>query len=218
MRFALSESDLRSREFQRILLIKPSSLGDVVHALPVLRGLRRRYPQARIDWLISSSLSPLLEGHPDLNELVLFDRHRFGLMAYSPKAALDFVRFIGRLRASRYDLVIDLQGLFRSGFLARASGASVRIGFARAREGASLFYNHRLSSGILDAHAVDRLFGRPAAGLAKPHRVPHPLNEVDRSAEQLLRQAEGRTNSAGGRRTRQPWETGLAANVCGHDR
>ena len=61
MRSALSDSDLRSREFQRILLIKPSSLGDVVHALPVLHGLRKRYPDAKIDWLISSSLAPLLD-------------------------------------------------------------------------------------------------------------------------------------------------------------
>ena len=192
MRSALSESDLRSREFQRILLIKPSSLGDVVHALPVLHGLRRRYPNARIDWLISSSLAPLLEGHPDLNELVLFDRRRYGRMAYSPMAAADFVRFIHRLRLRRYDLVIDLQGLFRTGFLARASGAPVRIGFAGAREGASFFYNHRLPREILDIHAVDRNY--TVARLLGFEDVPiefHiPLNDGDcGSAEQLLRQA-----------------------------
>jgi len=89
MRSALSDSDLRSREFQRILLIKPSSLGDVVHALPVLHGLRKRYPNARIDWLISSSLAPLLEGHDDLNGLVLFDRRKYGRIALSPKVAVE---------------------------------------------------------------------------------------------------------------------------------
>lgn len=204
MRSALSESDLRSREFQRILLIKPSSLGDVVHALPVLHGLRRRYPNARIDWLISSSLAPLLEGHPDLNDLVLFDRHQYGRMVYSPMAAADFVRFIHRLRMRRYNLAIDLQGLFRTGFLTWAGGAPVRIGFANAREGASLFYNHRVRrtareqfgerssvSEILDTHAVDRNYA--VARLLGFEDVPiefHiPLSDDDRgSARWLLRQ------------------------------
>lgn len=191
MRSALSESNLRRREFQRILLIKPSSLGDVVHALPVLHGLRRRYPNARIDWLISVSLAPLLEGHPDLNELILFDRRRYGPMAYNPMAAADFVRFINRLRASRYELVIDLQGLFRTGFLTRASGAPVRIGLTGAREGASLFYNHRLPSDDPDAHAVDRNYS--VARLLGFSEIPiefHiPLSDDDRgSARWLLRQ------------------------------
>jgi lipopolysaccharide heptosyltransferase I len=206
MRSALSESDLRSREFQRILLIKPSSLGDVVHALPVLHGLRRRYPNARIDWLISSSLAPLLEGHPDLNELVLFDRRRYGRMAYSPMVVADFVRFIHRLRMRRYDLAIDLQGLFRTGFLARAGGAPIRIGFANAREGAPLFYNHRVrrtareqfgerswASEILDIHAVDRNYS--VARLLGFEDVPiefHiPLSDDDRASARWLLRQEG---------------------------
>jgi len=193
MRSALSESDLRKREFQRILLIKPSSLGDVVHALPVLHGLRDRYPNARIDWLISVSLAPLLEGHPDLNELVLFDRRRYGRMAYNPMAAADFVRLIRRLRTRRYDLVLDLQGLFRTGFLTRASGAPVRIGFADAREGASFFYNHRLPGDDPDAHAVDRNYtvARLLGFSEIPIEFHIPLSDDDRaSAERLLRPAE----------------------------
>lgn len=182
-------AELSQRTFERILLIKPSSLGDVVHALPVLHGLRRRYPNARIDWLISSSLAPLLEGHPDLNELVLFDRRRYGRIAYSPKAAADFVRFIGRLRAGRYDMVIDLQGLFRTGFLTWACGTPVRIGLTDAREGASLFYNHRLPSHNPDIHAVDRNYSiARLLGFADvPIEFYIPLSDEDRaSAEGLL--------------------------------
>ena len=192
MRSALSDSDLRSREFQRILLIKPSSLGDVVHALPVLHGLRRRYPNARIDWLISSSLAPLLEGHDELDELVLFDRRNYGRIAFSPRVAVEFVRFVRRLRAGRYDLVIDLQGLFRTGFLARASGAPIRIGFADAREGASFFYNHHSPSVPAETHAVDRNYS--VARLLGFDDVPiefHiPLTDGDRTeADRLLRKA-----------------------------
>ena len=192
MRSALSDSDLRSREFQRILLIKPSSLGDVVHALPVLHGLRRRYPNARIDWLLSSSLAPLLEGHGELDGLVLFDRRNYGRIAFSPSVAVEFVRFVRRLRASRYDLVIDLQGLFRTGFLARASGVPIRIGFADAKEGASFFYNHHSPSVPAETHAVDRNYS--VARLLGFDDVPiefhSPLTHGDRAeADRLLRKA-----------------------------
>jgi heptosyltransferase I len=147
---------LSEREFEHILLVKPSSLGDIVHALPVLHGLRIRYPQARIDWLVGKSFADLLAGHPEVNELVVFDRARFGRLGTSAGATVAFLRFVKSLRARRYDLVIDLQGLFRSGFLARASGAPVRLGFAGARESAWLFYTHRLEVPAPVEHAADK--------------------------------------------------------------
>ncbi|HUU82670.1 MAG TPA: lipopolysaccharide heptosyltransferase II [Phycisphaerae bacterium] len=149
-------SPLAHREFHRILLIKPSSLGDLVHALPVLHGLRRRYPKAGIDWLAGSAFAPLIEGHPDLSEVVRFDRRRYGRMLRDPRIAVEFAAFCRDLHRRRYDLVVDLQGLFRSGLLALASGAPVRIGFAAARELAWVFYSHRIAPGKPNAHAVDR--------------------------------------------------------------
>ena len=149
-------SELSGRSFDRMLLVKPSSLGDIVHALPVLHGLRTRYPRARIDWLAAPPFAPLLTGHPDLNDVVLFDRMRYGRMGTSPRAAKEFLDFVHGLRQRQYGLVIDLQGLFRTGFLSMASGAGVRIGFRNAREGAWLFYTHRIRVDDPDAHAVDR--------------------------------------------------------------
>jgi lipopolysaccharide heptosyltransferase I len=151
-----TRSDLAGRSFERILLVKPSSLGDVVHTLPVLHGLRSRHPKAKIGWLIAAPLAPLLESHRELDELVLFDRGRFGRLGRNLRVAWEFGTFLRGLRARRYDLVIDLQGLFRSGFLTWASGAGVRIGFEDAREGAAVFYTHRISAVEVDAHAVDR--------------------------------------------------------------
>ena len=148
--------DLNGRSFRRILLLKPSSLGDVVHALPVLHGLRRRFPEATIDWLIATPFAGLLEGETDLNEAILFDRHRFARLARSPRVARDFFSFARNLRARRYDLAIDLQGLFRTGFLARVTGAPVRIGFRAAREGAWIFYTHHIRLPDPDMHAVDK--------------------------------------------------------------
>ncbi len=153
-----SVSDLANRAYRRILLVKPSSLGDIVHALPVLHGLRTRFPEAKIDWFISSSFAPLLTGHHELDELILFDRRRYGRMGRDPRTATEFAGFVRNLRRRRYDLAIDLQGLFRTGFITWASGAPVRIGFRSAREGAWMFYTHRMAVDHPDMHAVDRYY------------------------------------------------------------
>jgi lipopolysaccharide heptosyltransferase I len=122
----------------------------------VLHGLRERYPQAQIDWLVGTAFAPLIEQHPDLSSIIAFDRKRYGRMLTHPSALRGFLAFSADLRQRKYDLVIDLQGLFRSGFLARMTGAAVRIGFAQAREFAWVFYTHRLRPGDGSIHAVDR--------------------------------------------------------------
>ncbi|MCK4341288.1 MAG: lipopolysaccharide heptosyltransferase I [Phycisphaerae bacterium] len=143
------------RQYQRILIIKPSSLGDIVHALPILAGLRAGYPGAHIAWLVGKSFAPFLAGHPLLDEVIPFDRRHYGRMLRSPRALADFWRFVRELRRRRFDLVLDLQGLFRSGFLARASGAPRRIGFADAREFAPAFYSRRVRGSRKNCHAVE---------------------------------------------------------------
>jgi len=139
----------------RVLIIKPSSLGDVVSAVPVLRGLRRSFPRAHIAWLLAQSCAPLLEGDGDLDEIILFDRKGLGRWWRSPKAAGDLWRFRKRLREAGFDWVIDLQGLLRSALFARFTGARVRAGFARPREPAArAFYTHAIHTGA--PHTVDR--------------------------------------------------------------
>ena len=149
-------SDLAGQDFKRILLIKPSSPGDIIHALPVLHGLRRRYPKAHLAWLIATPFVNLIEADPCLNEVVPFDRKRFGRLGRSLRVTRDFASFIGALKRRRFDLVIDLQGLFRSGFLARACGAPARVGFAAAREMAWIFYTHKIPPTDPDMHAADK--------------------------------------------------------------
>jgi heptosyltransferase I len=137
---------------RRIVLIKPSALGDIIHSLPVLGALRRRFPQAHIAWVINRGYQPLLAGHPDLDETIAFDRRPgAGWMG----RLLKTVRFLGRLRQGRFDLAIDLQGLLRSGVMTLASGAARRVGLASAREGAVLAYTDVISDRG-QAHAVDR--------------------------------------------------------------
>ncbi len=138
----------------RIAIIKPSALGDIAHSLPVLTSLRQRFPAAHLAWIVNRSYAPILEGHPHLNEVVPFDRA--ALRRSWVKGGLEFGRFLRHLRNLRFDMVIDLQGLFRTGLMTFATGAAVRIGLASAREGAPLAYTHRIDDRTNVRHAVDR--------------------------------------------------------------
>ncbi len=141
---------------RRILLIKPSSLGDIIHALPVLYALRDQYRDAKIDWLVNDGFASMIRDLPAIDNVILFERKRYSKIGRNWEATTGFLRFLKELRARNYDLVIDLQGLFRSGFMAFATGARERVGFAGAREGAGFFYNHRVPDASCDVHAVDR--------------------------------------------------------------
>lgn len=185
---ARATSDPASTDYSRILLIKPSSLGDVIHALPVLERLRSRYPQARIDWLIATACAPLLAGHSGVDQFMEFDRKRLGKAWWHPGAAGDLCRFMIGLRRPRYELVIDLQGLIRTAWFGFVTGAPTRVGFADAREGAPRFYTHLLPGGKGDWHAVDRNLQINALLELAPGPVRFPLEprEVDRAAAREL--------------------------------
>lgn len=140
----------------RILIIRPSALGDVARSVPALVTLRHRHPEAHIDWLVHEAYADVVRPHPALDGVVLFPRGRFAAVHRSPFAAFEFISWIRRLRAEAYDIVIDLQGLFRSGLFTRLTGAERRVGYANARELAWLGYNHRHRvEGSL--HSVDRM-------------------------------------------------------------
>lgn len=140
-----SAAVLEHAEYRRILIIKPSSLGDVVHALPTLQALRGRFPRAHIAWLVKQQWAGLLERTEGLDEVWPVEPGFKGWLSEVP-----------RLRATSFDLVVDLQGLFRSGAMAWLTGCSTRIGFANAREGSPFFYTHRVPVRAPDMHAVDR--------------------------------------------------------------
>jgi heptosyltransferase-1 len=105
---------------------------------------------------VNPAFAGLLEGHPQLSEVIRFERHHFGTGWWNPFALVGLLQFVRSLRQKQFDLVIDLQGLFRSGWLTRATGAPMRVGFADAREGAWIFYTHRVSVHTRDQHALGR--------------------------------------------------------------
>ncbi|MFT3686111.1 MAG: glycosyltransferase family 9 protein [Phycisphaerales bacterium] len=143
----------------RILVVRPSALGDVCRSVPLVASLRRAFPAARIDWVVQKGFEGAVEAHPGLlakgGGVVLFDRKRFGKWT-NLSAQMDLLRWLKGLRAARYDLVIDAQGLLRSGLITRATGAPVRVGFADAREGGAIGYTHKVSVSE-GMHTVDQM-------------------------------------------------------------
>ncbi len=144
-----------SGAYKNILIAKPSSLGDIVLALPALTALHRSFPDARISWLVRPEFAPLLENHPHLTEIITFDRKLLGKAWFHPRAFGALVSLIGRLRRGRFDVVFDFQGLFRTAILARLSGCKKRVGMANAREFAGLFYTDKVPPDRQSPHLVD---------------------------------------------------------------
>ncbi len=141
----------RRHSHLKILILKPSSLGDVIHALPVLRLLKRHFPSSEIHWWIESRLAGLLEGDPDLAGIILFERQRWASPRYWP----EFWRSIVCMREKRFDLVIDLQSLARSAAVAWLANGEFLIGLDETREAARGFYDAVVPRPGDYSHAVE---------------------------------------------------------------
>jgi len=177
---------------RRILLVKPSALGDVVHALPVVATLKRRYPDVPLDWLIEEEAAPLVLGHPAIAAFVVSGRRRWQRQLRSPaqfSGALREIRaFVSEVRRRRYDVVLDLQGLLKSALYVLAAGTPVRVGLADGREGAPWVLTHRVPVPPQPVHAVERYLAL-AAAVDAPEAVREftiPLGPDDTDAAQRL--------------------------------
>jgi lipopolysaccharide heptosyltransferase I len=150
----------------KILILKPSSLGDVVQSLPVLRLLKRHWPSSAIHWWLDADLVPLLATDPDLAGVIPFRRRRWA----SPWRWHELPASLRQIRAMRFDWVIDLQALLRSGLVAWLAGARSSVGLADGREGAPAFYDIAVPRPSPWAHPVAwyletlRVLGVPPGG------------------------------------------------------
>lgn len=151
---------------ERILLIRPSALGDVCRTASVLASLRRAFPSARIDWLVRDLFVDAVRAHPALTGVVAFPRD--GLAGWwKPGGIAPALRWLRRLAEPRYDLVLDCQGLARSGIFTRATRAPRRLGDRAAAEFASLAYTQRVRTDPA-THVVDRALEIARAAGAEP--------------------------------------------------
>ncbi len=133
-----------------LLVIKPSSLGDIVHALQVVQTFARDRPECRISWVVRERFAGLVQAAPFVHEVIIF-RRRDGWRA--------FLRLLRELQRLRFDCVWDMQGLLRSSLMTAAARAPEKWGRPDAREGAGLFYNRRVArqSGPGPHHALEIL-------------------------------------------------------------
>jgi len=141
-------------EYKNILLIKMSSLGDILHTLPFAAALRQRFPQARITWLVHPQFAGFVPDAPVIDEVLYFDKVKFNKMTLSDKVKY-FREMRSLLHSKHFDLVIDMQGLFKSAVLAAISGCSNRIGYAEMREGSGL-----VSKAIIGGHSKEHVIER----------------------------------------------------------
>lgn len=135
----------------KVLILKPSSLGDVIHALPVARLLRLQYPDCEIHWWLGKDLLPLLADDPDISRLIPFNRRRW----WSPNCPTGLWQTVNAARKERYDLVIDLQGLMRSALFAWLARGAYTVGVLDRREGGSALYDLAVERPGQNVHAVD---------------------------------------------------------------
>lgn len=139
----------------RILIVRPSALGDVCRTVPVLASLRAANPSAQIDWLVQDSFVEAISHHPALSRAVPFPRKQFGhdatRLRFGPVLA-----WLSELKRTNYDLVIDCQGLARSGLFTWWTRAPRRVGYSNAQEGAWMAYSVRRYADP-QLHTVERM-------------------------------------------------------------
>ncbi len=163
----------------KILIVKLSALGDVVQALAVLPALKAGLPQARLYWAVEEASAELLLGHP-LLERVYISKRRTWLSAFKKKHFLSTLReinfFLRDLREEYFDVILDLQGLLKSGLLVALAKGKRRIGFANHREGSTLPLTQKLSPYEPERHAVERYLDAALyLGGKRPSPVSFPL-------------------------------------------
>jgi lipopolysaccharide heptosyltransferase I len=171
-----------------VAIVKLSSLGDVVHALPVAAALRAQFAQARITWVVERREAALLRGNPSLDEVMTVDTRRWRRL----RDLEGMGAALRRLRRGRFDVAVDLQGNLKSGLFTVATGARLRIGFAasRAREPLNaLFTNRRVVPPAAARHIVDQLLAllAPLGGDPLPAAFWLPSDaEAEAAAESFL--------------------------------
>jgi len=183
----------------KILIVKLSAIGDVLHTLPALNALRAHYPGAHIAWVTEAAAAALVQGHPALDRVIISNRKRWARALRSGHRRRETLREIGRfiraLRDTRYDLVIDFQQLLKSGAVTALARGSVKVGFGpgmQHMEMSYLFLNRRIPSVSMEHHALSRnlmllrAMGIPASQIV--YRLPMDAGDHEAAAV-LLKQA-----------------------------
>jgi len=140
-----------------VLIVKPSSLGDIVHTFPIVRAIKRSIQDISIDWVVADSYADLVRMSPYVSEIFPFKRKEWGRW-FKASTVKEVFGYIKDIRQREYGAIVDLQGLLRSGLITFLARSDLKIGFKSAREGATAFYNIKIPAPDHGAHAIDRYF------------------------------------------------------------
>ncbi len=185
-----------------ILMVKTSAIGDVTHTLPALNSLRKRFPNARITWLVESDSAEIVAGHRALDSVLVCERKLWRKKLRKLEfvaTAREIFAFIKKLRSCEYDLVIDFQGLLKSGILVFFARGARKIGFGpgmQHSEGSHIFYNERIPAVSMEHHAVDRYLMLLSAIGVPTEKVEFdfPIESSDRDYVRMLLKGKGVEN------------------------
>lgn len=145
-----------------ILIVKMSAIGDVIHTLPALNSIRNKFPGAHITWLVEEAAADLVIGHEALDRVIVSKRKQWVRLLFSRSfltGAAKILTFIKELRDTRYDLIIDFQGLLKSGVMVMLARGGIKAGFDRGMDHAEhshVFYNRRIPPVSMEIHALKR--------------------------------------------------------------
>lgn len=173
----MSETKQKAGNYRRILIIKMSSLGDIIHALPSLYALHQGYPDARITWAVHPAFDGLLPGLPYLDDIYHVDRKRLKDLSYWKILRRD-------LRSRHFDLSVDLQMLAKSALVAALAGADKKVGYWEAREG-SWLVSRPLTGPHKEGHIIERLLDVTRALGCRPDRIAFPIKKHPAETEQV---------------------------------
>lgn len=177
-------------EYKNILLIKMSSLGDILHSLPFAAALRRRFPHARITWLVHPQFAGFLPDPPVIDEVIYFDKVKFNKMSLCDKLRY-FKEMRALLHSRHFDLVIDLQGLFKSAVLAAISGCSDRIGYCEMREG-SKFISRPITGAHNKDHVIERYLDVARYLGAEVNTIEFPLPDLTKEEKSVAEKLQNK--------------------------
>ncbi len=149
------------RDFRSALIVKPSSLGDIVHTLPAVHAIKTAHPHLILRWIAKPEWLPLIEGSPDVDIAIPFPQKEFRGLRGAARMAR-WTRAWNKAERETPEVALDFQGLLRSGLICLARGSHPVIGLSDAREGAGRFYDHIVPVNA-GAHAVDRYLELPRA-------------------------------------------------------
>ncbi|GAB5046023.1 lipopolysaccharide heptosyltransferase I [Thermodesulfovibrio sp. TK110] len=166
---------------KKLLIVKPSSLGDIVHSLAFLNTVKENFKDIKIHWIVSKEFEELLTEHPLIDKVITVDKNKWKDLKNIALTFKEFQNLRRVLKNENYDITVDLQGLLRSGIITWLSNASIRAGFKEARELSHIFYNKKISvsQGI---HAVFRYLEVAKALGCRINSIKFPLPKVKEPA------------------------------------